>query len=148
MNEQTLSVTGMTCADCARHVEKALKTLTDIVAADVAYPQGVAHIRSIQPLSLDQLNATLPKNYRVAAAPASHADIPAAKPSRLNQALDSLGGLFKPRSDVDRRGDCRWCVRRRDPWWSGSGGGTCRRGAWPDGHGRGRGRRAGRAGRG
>ncbi|EIL86803.1 heavy metal-associated domain-containing protein [Rhodanobacter sp. 115] len=36
MNEQTLSVTGMTCADCARHVEKALKTLTDIVVADVA----------------------------------------------------------------------------------------------------------------
>jgi mercuric reductase len=103
MNEQTLSVTGMTCADCARHVEKALKTLTDIVAADVTYPQGVAHIRSIQPLSLDQLNATLPKNYRVAAAPASHADIPAAKPSRLNQALDSLGGLFKPRSDVDTK---------------------------------------------
>ncbi len=103
MNEQTLSVTGMTCADCARHVEKALKTLTDIVAADVAYPQGVAHIRSIQPLSLDQLNATLPKNYRVAAAPSSHADIPEAKPSRLNQALDSLGGLFKPRSDVDTK---------------------------------------------
>ncbi|EQD78269.1 Heavy metal transport/detoxification protein domain protein, partial [mine drainage metagenome] len=103
MNEQTLSVTGMTCADCARHVEKALKTLTDIVAADVTYPQGVAHIRSIQPLSLDQLNASLPKNYRVAAAPSSHADTPAAKPSRLNQALDSLGGLFKPRSDVDTK---------------------------------------------
>ncbi|MEY2151255.1 MAG: mercury(II) reductase [Rhodanobacter sp.] len=100
MNEQTLSVTGMTCADCARHVEKALKTLTDIVVADVAYPQGVAHIRSIQPLSLEQLNATLPKNYRVAAAPSAHADTPAAKPSRLNQALDSLGGLFKSRSDV------------------------------------------------
>ncbi len=103
MNEQTLSVTGMTCADCARHVEKALKTLTDIVAADVAYPQGVAHIRSIQPLSLDQLNATLPKTYRVAAAPSSHADTPATKPSRLNQALDSLGGLFKPRGDVDTK---------------------------------------------
>src|SRR3546814_11367366 len=57
MNEQTLSVTGMTFADCARHVEKALKTLTDIVAADVAYPHGVAHIRTIQPLRLDQLNA-------------------------------------------------------------------------------------------
>ncbi|ODT87316.1 MAG: mercury(II) reductase [Rhodanobacter sp. SCN 67-45] len=100
MNEQTLSVTGMTCADCARHVEKALKTLTDIVAADVAYPQGVAHIRSIQPVSLEQLNAILPKNYRVAAAPPSHADVPAAKPSMLNQALDALGGLFKPRGDV------------------------------------------------
>ncbi|MBN8893353.1 MAG: mercury(II) reductase [Rhodanobacter sp.] len=103
MNEQTLSVTGMTCADCARHVEKALKTLIDIVAADVAYPQGVAHIRSIQPMSLDQLNATLPKNYRVAAAPPSHADTPAAKPSKLNQALDSLGGLFKPRGDGDTK---------------------------------------------
>jgi len=100
MNEQTLSVTGMTCADCARHVEKALKTLTDIVAADVAYPQGVAHIRSIQPMSLERLNATLPKNYRVAEAPPSHADVPAAKSSMLNQALDSLGGLFKPRGDV------------------------------------------------
>ncbi|UJJ58366.1 mercury(II) reductase [Rhodanobacter denitrificans] len=103
MNEQTLSVTGMTCADCARHVEKALKTLTDIVAADVAYPQGVAHIRSIQPLSVEQLNATLPKNYRVAAAPPSHADTPAAKPSRLNQALDPLGSLFKPHGDVDTK---------------------------------------------
>ncbi|EIL86804.1 putative mercuric reductase [Rhodanobacter sp. 115] len=51
-------------------------------------------------MSLEQLNATLPKNYRVAAAPSAHADTPAAKPSRLNQALDSLGGLFKSRSDV------------------------------------------------
>lgn len=103
MNEQTLTVTGMTCADCARHVEKALKTLTDIVAADVTYPQGVAHIRSIQPLSLEQLNATLPKNYRVAATPPSHADVPVAKPSKLNQALGSLGGLFKPCGDGDTK---------------------------------------------
>ena len=103
MNEQTFSVTGMTCADCAGHVEKALKTLTDIVSVDVAYPQGVAHIRSSQPLSQEQLNATLPKNYRVAEAPPSHADTPVAKPSRLNQAPGSLGGLFKPRGDVDTK---------------------------------------------
>ncbi|WP_019195324.1 cation transporter [Afipia birgiae] len=40
MNELTLSVTGMTCIDCARHVEKALWARPDIIAADVAYPQG------------------------------------------------------------------------------------------------------------
>ncbi len=100
MNEQTLTVTGMTCADCARHVEKALKTLPDIVVADVAYPQGVAHIRSIQPLSLEQLNATLPKNYRVAAAPSAQVDTPAAKPSMLNQTLDTLDSFLKPRDGV------------------------------------------------
>ena len=71
MNEQTLSVIGMTCADCARHVEKALRALPDVVAADVAYPQNVAHVRSTQPLTVEQLNAGLPQNYRIAAASAS-----------------------------------------------------------------------------
>jgi len=28
MNEQTLAVTGMTCTDCARHVEKALRSIS------------------------------------------------------------------------------------------------------------------------
>ncbi len=100
MNEQTLSVTGMTCTDCALHVEKALKTLPDIVAVDVAYPQGVAHIRSTQPLRLEQLNATLPKKYRVAADPSAQVDTPAAKPSMLDRTLGTLDSFFKPRDGV------------------------------------------------
>ena len=102
MNEQTLSVIGMTCADCARHVEKALRALPDVVAADVAYPQNVAHVRSTQPLTVEQLNAGLPQNYRIAAASAPQADTLARKSSMLDQALGSLGGWFKPRGDVDR----------------------------------------------
>ena len=102
MNEQTLSVTGMTCTDCALHVEKALKTLPDIVAVAVAYPQGVAHIRSIRPLSLEQLNATLPKNYRVAAAP-PQVDTPADGPSMLDRTLGTLDSFFKTRDSVGTR---------------------------------------------
>lgn len=100
MNEQTLSVTGMTCTDCALHVETALKTLPDIVAVDVAYLQGVAHIRSIQPLSLEQLNATLPKKFRVAATPPPQVDTPAARPSMLNQTLNTLDSFFQHRDGV------------------------------------------------
>ncbi|TAN08225.1 MAG: mercury(II) reductase [Rhodanobacteraceae bacterium] len=96
MHEQTVSIHGMTCADCALHVETALKTLPEVVAVDVAYPQGVAHVRSTQPLRLEQLNATLPKNYRVAAGPSAQHTF-AAQPSMLNQTLDTLDSFFKPR---------------------------------------------------
>jgi mercuric reductase len=66
MNEQTLSVTGMTCPDCAGHVEKALRKLPQITDAKVMYPGGEAQIASSGPLALDQLNAALPAHYRLA----------------------------------------------------------------------------------
>lgn len=66
MNEHTLSVTGMTCPDCAGYVEKALRKLPQITDAKVTYPRGDARIASTGPLALDQLNAALPAHYRLA----------------------------------------------------------------------------------
>jgi mercuric reductase len=73
MNEQTLAVTGMTCADCARHVGKALRSVSGVHSARVDYQQGVAIIESDSPIALDTLNAALPRNYRVESAPVHEA---------------------------------------------------------------------------
>jgi mercuric reductase len=69
MSETTLAVTGMTCTDCAPHVQKALLRLPGVRKVDVDYLQGVARIDSDAALALDTLNAALPKNYRVTALP-------------------------------------------------------------------------------
>ena len=73
MNEQTLAVTGMTCTNCARHVEQALRSISGVHTAHVDYPQGVATIQSDSPLAIDTLNAGLPRNYRVISPPAQEA---------------------------------------------------------------------------
>ena len=73
MNEQTLAVTGMTCTDCARHVEKALRRVSGVHTVQVDYPRGVARIESDSPITIDTLNAALPRNYRVKSAPAQEA---------------------------------------------------------------------------
>jgi len=69
MSETTLAVTGMTCTDCAPHVQKALLRLPGVRKVEVDYPEGVARIDSDAALALDTLNAALPKNYRVKALP-------------------------------------------------------------------------------
>ncbi|HVB82085.1 MAG TPA: mercury(II) reductase [Candidatus Binataceae bacterium] len=69
MSETTLAVTGMTCTDCAHHVEKALLRLPGVRTVDVDYPKGVARIDSDAVLVLDTLNAALPKHYRVKVLP-------------------------------------------------------------------------------
>lgn len=99
MNEQTVTVTGMTCADCARHVEKALKTLSGVIAAEVTYPQGVIRIRSAQPVSLKTLNAALPNNYRVATSLSANADSGAIKSPISAQVSNSSGGALNSRDD-------------------------------------------------
>ena len=78
MNEQILSVTGMTCTGCADHVEKALKALPAVTHVEVNYPQAVARISSAGPLRLEELNAALPKNYRLAvpSSPPASAAVP------------------------------------------------------------------------
>lgn len=69
MSEIALAVSGMTCADCAHHVEKALKGVAGVREAHVEYPQCVARIESESALPIEALNAALPKPYRVSLLP-------------------------------------------------------------------------------
>ncbi|KGM53254.1 mercuric reductase [Lysobacter arseniciresistens ZS79] len=100
MNERILNVTGMTCADCAHHVEKALQAVPELAEVAVSYPKREARIRSAQPLPLARLNEALPRNYRlVEPAVAEAAPTAATKPSTVGKVLGALGGLLKqPRS--------------------------------------------------
>ena len=100
MNEQTLSVTGMTCAGCAAHVESALKSLLDVVAVDVAYPQGTARIQSAQPLNLETLNAALPSKYRLASPSSAKEGSAPNEPSIPAQLPHSSGVAINPRDDT------------------------------------------------
>jgi mercuric reductase len=71
MNQQMLAVTGMTCKDCAAHIERALRRLEGVRAVHVDFSQGRARFESEGPLSLEVLNEALPSRYRIAAMPAS-----------------------------------------------------------------------------
>jgi mercuric reductase len=73
MSESTLAVTGMTCADCARQVEQALRGISGVRKVRVDYPKAVASIDTEFPLAIDTLNAALPKSYRVASLAAEDA---------------------------------------------------------------------------
>jgi mercuric reductase len=73
MSDSTLAVTGMTCADCARRVEQALRSISGVRTVRVDYPKAVTSIDTEFPLAIDTLNAALPKSYRVASLPAGDA---------------------------------------------------------------------------
>lgn len=90
MNEQTLSVTGMTCPDCAGHVETALRKLPRITDAKVVYPRGEARIVSTGALALDELNAALPAHYRLALPVPPSGDTSPDKPLKI--AIVGTGG--------------------------------------------------------
>ncbi|WP_027492018.1 mercury(II) reductase [Rhodanobacter sp. OR444] len=60
-----LSVSGMTCADCAQHVEGSLKGVAGVSDVTVSYPQGTASLRAESGVAVESLNAALPKRYRV-----------------------------------------------------------------------------------
>jgi mercuric reductase len=96
MSETKLAVSGMTCADCATHVKKALKGVTGVRKIRVEYSNGVAWIESESALALDVLNAALPKPYRVRPLPAedTRRDItrPSAPEQPLNIAVIGSGG--------------------------------------------------------
>lgn len=99
MNERILNVTGMTCADCAHHVQKALQSVPELTGVTVSYPKKEARVRSAQPLTLEQLNAALPHNYRLVE-PVEREAITTSntKSSGIGKVLGSLGGLLKSRS--------------------------------------------------
>ncbi len=83
MSETLLAVTGMTCTDCAQHVEQALKGVAGVHSVRVDYPKSVARIESNSPLAIDTLNAALPKSYRVRSLPAKGARGEARPPNSL-----------------------------------------------------------------
>jgi mercuric reductase len=96
MSETRLAVTGMTCSDCAQHVEQALSGVAGVRQVRVEYPQGVARIASESPLAIDTLNAALPKSYRVKSLPAESARGEATLPTALlGRALGAFGGLHR-----------------------------------------------------
>jgi mercuric reductase len=83
MSKTALAVTGMTCAACAQHVEKALKGLSGVRKVAVDYPRGAATIESDAALALDTMNAALSKNYRVTFLSPANTRGEAAPPSSL-----------------------------------------------------------------
>jgi len=101
MSETALAVTGMTCVDCARHVEQALRGVFGVRQVRVEYPQGIARIDSESPVAIDTLNAALPKSYRVKSLPAQDARGQATPPRSL-LALGALGGLHRAHAGSER----------------------------------------------
>jgi copper chaperone len=45
MNEITLKVTGMTCASCVRHVDRALREVDGVEDVKVRYREGLVLVR-------------------------------------------------------------------------------------------------------
>src|ERR1700736_1747942 len=98
MSKTMLAVTGMTCMDCVRHVEQALRSISGVRQVRVEYPKGVASIDSEFPLAIDTLNAALPKSYRVKSLPAEDAHDKTTPPSSLlGKALGAFGGSRRAR---------------------------------------------------
>lgn len=91
MTEATLAVTGMTCAACARHVEKAIQDVAGVNAVHVDYPEGLARIGSEAPIAIEALNAALAEHYRIESLPTGVVRMtPASTP--LHIAIIGTGG--------------------------------------------------------
>jgi mercuric reductase len=102
VSEATLAVTGLTCADCVHHVERALSGVTGVRKVRVEFPQGLARIDSESPVSIAALNAALPKNYRVQPRSAGDTDrraTPSSPPP--DRALGAFGGPHQVRSGAE-----------------------------------------------
>ncbi|HUZ49612.1 MAG TPA: heavy metal-associated domain-containing protein [Candidatus Dormibacteraeota bacterium] len=55
MNTVTISVQGMTCENCVRHVTQALQELPGVTGVEVALTSGSATIQSDHPLERAEL---------------------------------------------------------------------------------------------
>jgi mercuric reductase len=98
MTEITLGVTGMTCGDCARHVERALESVPGVAEVKVAYPEAIARIGSETAIALETLNHALPKAYRLRPIPTqSLRREPPQTGSVLGKASYAFGSLLNPR---------------------------------------------------
>jgi len=99
VSEIALRVTGMTCADCASHVERALIAVPGVKKVKVAYPEAIARVEDAAAISLASLNAALPRAYALKPLPAEELTPEPTRPnSAVSKALDVLGGLVKPRA--------------------------------------------------
>ena len=98
MTEITLGVTGMTCRDCAHHVERALKSVPGVDKVKVAYPEAIARIGSETAIALETLNRALPKAYGLKSIPTDglHREPPQTG-SVLGKSPGAFGRLLKPR---------------------------------------------------
>jgi mercuric reductase len=103
MSEVTLGVTGMTCSDCAHHVERALKSVPGVEKVKVAYPESIARIGSQEAIALETLNRALPKAYGLRPLPAEslHREPPKTG-SALGKAQGAFGGLHEPGVGLER----------------------------------------------
>lgn len=54
-----LRVTGMTCAGCARRVERALRSLDDVASVTIQLREGTATVRHGEGASLAEFRAAL-----------------------------------------------------------------------------------------
>ncbi len=52
MDTQVFKVKGMTCGGCAKHVEKALRSVAGIVQVDMDVPNGTAKVLGEAPFEL------------------------------------------------------------------------------------------------
>ena len=52
MDTQVFKVKGMTCGGCAKHVEKALRSVAGIVQVDMDVPNGTAKVLGDAPFEL------------------------------------------------------------------------------------------------
>ena len=98
MTEITLGVTGMTCSDCAHHVERALESVPGVERVEVAYPEAIARIGSETAIALETLNRALPKAYGLKSIPTDglHREPPQTG-SVLGKSPGAFGRLLKPR---------------------------------------------------
>lgn len=56
---QTISVVGMTCANCARHVTEALQALPSVTHVDVDFVSGSARLESEREVPRPELQSAL-----------------------------------------------------------------------------------------
>ena len=56
---QTISVTGMTCQNCVRHVTEALQALPGVRSAEVDLASGTARLETDRELPAAELRAAL-----------------------------------------------------------------------------------------
>jgi Cu+-exporting ATPase len=64
---QTISVTGMTCQNCVRHVSQALNELPGVRSAQVDLDSGTARLETDREIPRTELTAALDEaGYRLA----------------------------------------------------------------------------------